>query len=183
MLNIFSDLSTSFTFWLPLPRRKDLHRLVPIGQEGTCIPKPSRRCWWKENFPAPLRNLSPNHPVCDQSHYWAIYILYYSSRIQILQCWNHPCHTWVSFSHLFPSLQLLTVNFYNWHISVLTHLAKKANNDEMMMMMMIIIITINNSEHANIFQWKWQYMSIAISMNSRRQSVSYGCWVQVHCYQ
>lgn len=53
-----------------------------IGQEERCIPKSSRTCWWRENFPTPLRNLNPSHSVCDQSSYWASYILYYSSSFQ-----------------------------------------------------------------------------------------------------
>jgi hypothetical protein len=139
--HIISDLSTSFTFWFPLPLRKDLHHLVPIGQEGRWIPKPSRRCWWKENFPAPLRNLNPNHQVSNQSHYWVSYTFTTTAAEFIfLQCWNHSCHTWVPINRLFPSPQLLFTNCYKWYISILTHLTKKSNDDEMMMMMIIIII-------------------------------------------
>lgn len=122
MLNIFSDLSTSFTFWMLLPLRKDLHHLVPIEQEGRYIPKPSRTCWWKENFPAPLRQLNPSQVICNHT----LFDKLQAPLQQVFQNQYTAATTSITHKHRSATsflLRLLLIkNVLKWHTFILMHL-------------------------------------------------------------
>jgi len=122
MLNIFSDLSTSLMFWMRLPLRKDLHHLVPIEQEGRYIPQPSRTCWWKENFPAPLKQLNPSQATCNHT----LLDKLQAPLQQVFQNLHTAATTSVTHKHLsarsFLLCQLLITGVLKLHTSILSHL-------------------------------------------------------------